>query len=70
LFEKGERLYNFQGVRRFKQKWKPDWEDSFICAEPGLPVAGALLGAALLMAGGVRGLLPRRAARQASKSED
>ena len=34
VFEKGERFYNFQGLRRFKQKFNPDWEPRYIAA-PG-----------------------------------
>ncbi|MEO1662920.1 MAG: phosphatidylglycerol lysyltransferase domain-containing protein [Pseudomonadota bacterium] len=34
VFENGERFYNFQGLRRFKQKFNPDWEPRYIAA-PG-----------------------------------
>ncbi|MEL6826898.1 MAG: phosphatidylglycerol lysyltransferase domain-containing protein [Pseudomonadota bacterium] len=34
VFERGERLYNFQGLRRFKQKFNPEWEPRYIAA-PG-----------------------------------
>ena len=34
VFERGERFYNFQGLRRFKQKFNPDWEPRYIAA-PG-----------------------------------
>ncbi|MEO1787690.1 MAG: phosphatidylglycerol lysyltransferase domain-containing protein [Pseudomonadota bacterium] len=34
IFERGERFYNFQGIRRFKQKFDPVWEPRYIAA-PG-----------------------------------
>ena len=34
VFEHGERFYNFQGLRRFKKKFNPDWEPRYIAA-PG-----------------------------------
>lgn len=46
IFERGERFYNFQGIRRFKQKFDPDWEPRYIAA-PGywsLPIVLALVG--------------------------
>jgi lysylphosphatidylglycerol synthetase-like protein (DUF2156 family) len=31
-YEHGESIYNFKGVRRFKTKFHPDWEDVFLAA--------------------------------------
>jgi lysylphosphatidylglycerol synthetase-like protein (DUF2156 family) len=34
IFERGERFYNFQGIRRFKEKVDPVWEPRYLAA-PG-----------------------------------
>jgi len=34
IYERGERIYNFRGLRRFKQKFDPVWEPRYIAA-PG-----------------------------------
>jgi phosphatidylglycerol lysyltransferase len=59
LFERGEDIYNFQGVRRYKDKFDPIWRPRYI-AGPGkwsIPVLLADVG--LLSSGGVSGLAKR-----------
>lgn len=50
-FEYGERLYNFKGVRRFKQKFHPVWEDVFIALRPNASPLSAVAHAAMLING-------------------
>jgi len=56
LFERGEELYNFRGVRRYKDKYDPLWQPRYIAAPHkwSIPVLMADIG--LLSSGGVSGL--------------
>ena len=64
LFERGEDLYNFQGVRRYKDKYDPDWSPRYIAAANKWAISIALADVSLLSAGGMTGLAkrPRRPA--------
>jgi phosphatidylglycerol lysyltransferase len=62
LFERGEELYNFQGVRRYKDKYDPVWQPRYIAAAHKWAIPGLLADIGLLSSGGVSGLT-RRAAR-------
>lgn len=57
VYEEGEALYGFRGLRAYKDKFEPDWRPLYIAVLPGTSVAGAMLDVALLTSGGVRGLL-------------
>ncbi|MBN8847563.1 MULTISPECIES: bifunctional lysylphosphatidylglycerol flippase/synthetase MprF [unclassified Sphingomonas] len=43
LFERGERLYRFTGLRAFKAKFQPQWEPRYIATPGGLPRLRALV---------------------------
>ena len=53
----GETFYNFEGLRKFKEKFDPVWRPRYMAAPDGLAMAGALLDVTALISGGVRNVL-------------
>ena len=53
----GETFYNFEGLRKFKEKFDPVWRPRYLAAPNGLAMAGALLDVTALISGGVRNVL-------------
>jgi phosphatidylglycerol lysyltransferase len=56
LFERGEEIYNFRGVFRFKDKYDPVWQPRYIAAPHKLAIPLLLADVGLLTSGGVAGL--------------
>ncbi len=54
---RGGPYYNFQGLRQFKDKFKPDWEPRYLVTQGGLHPAVILTDVAALIGGGMRGVL-------------
>jgi lysylphosphatidylglycerol synthetase-like protein (DUF2156 family) len=59
LFERGEELYNFRGVRRYKDKYDPVWQPRYIAAPHKWSIPILLADVSLLSSGGVSGLTRR-----------
>ncbi|MEW6444741.1 MAG: bifunctional lysylphosphatidylglycerol flippase/synthetase MprF [Pseudomonadota bacterium] len=57
IYHRGGPYYNFQGLRQFKDKFKPDWEPRYLVTQGGLHPAVILTDVAALVSGGVRGVL-------------
>jgi phosphatidylglycerol lysyltransferase len=51
-FQYGGRFYNYQGLRRYKEKFEPEWTGSYLAYPRGLWVPGLLIDIAALVAGG------------------
>ena len=59
LFERGEEIYNFQGVRRYKDKYDPVWQPRYIAAPHKWAIPLLMADVGLLSSGGVAGLSKR-----------
>lgn len=56
-FRYGGRFYNYQGLRRYKEKFGPQWVGAYLAYPRGLWVPGLLIDIAALVAGGYRRFL-------------
>ena len=55
----GERFYNFQGIREFKQWFYPEWDPRFLASPGGAARPLVLAGVAALIAGGLQGVVKK-----------
>ncbi len=53
----GEMFYPFEGLRKYKEKFLPEWRPRYLAAPDGLAIAGALLDVTALISGGVTKVL-------------
>jgi phosphatidylglycerol lysyltransferase len=54
VYEHGESLYNFQGLRAYKEKFNPVWEPRYLACPGGLRLPKILADVSALVAGGYR----------------
>jgi phosphatidylglycerol lysyltransferase len=59
VFERGEEFYNFQGVRRYKDKYDPVWQPRYVAAPHKWAIPLVLADVGLMSSGGVAGLAKR-----------
>lgn len=57
LFAHGGSLYNFQGLRAFKEKFAPHWEPRYLVASGGIDPLLTLADTAALVGGGYKGVI-------------
>ncbi len=53
----GDRFYNFEGLRAFKQKFSPDWTPIYLACPSGMSAPSILYEVNILVSGGLKGLL-------------
>ena len=56
-YEYGNRLYNYKGLRSFKEKFHPEWRGTYLAYPAFTPLPGLLIDTAALVAGGYRRIL-------------
>lgn len=56
-YEYGNRLYNYKGLRSFKEKFHPEWRGAYLAYPAFTPLPGLLIDTAALVAGGYRRIL-------------
>jgi len=59
IYDRGEEIYNFQGVRHYKAKYDPIWQPRFVAAPRKWAIPRLMADAGLLASGGVAGLAKR-----------
>ncbi|HVH13089.1 MAG TPA: bifunctional lysylphosphatidylglycerol flippase/synthetase MprF, partial [Longimicrobium sp.] len=59
LFQRGEALYNFQGLRTYKEKFHPVWEPRYLAYPGGLNLPRITADVSALIAGGYRRIFRR-----------
>ena len=59
LYRHGENFYNFQGLRRYKEKFDPVWEPRYLATPAGLALPRILANVGALISGGISGLFTR-----------
>lgn len=57
VYQYGGAYYNFSGVRQFKEQFYPQWEPRYLVTQGGLDPAIIMADVAMLIGGGVRGVL-------------
>jgi phosphatidylglycerol lysyltransferase len=60
IWRHGEAYYNFEGLRRYKQKFAPEWRPRYLAAPSGLRMPRALLEVSRLIAASARPAVPAK----------
>ncbi|HVO06067.1 MAG TPA: bifunctional lysylphosphatidylglycerol flippase/synthetase MprF [Burkholderiaceae bacterium] len=63
LYRHGEHFYNFQGLRRYKAKFKPVWQPLYLASPGGVALPAILIDVTALMAGSLTGIVSKRGRR-------
>lgn len=59
VFRYGEHFYNFDGLRRYKSKFMPEWKPKYLASPGGLVLPRVLIDVSSLISGGIRGLFAK-----------
>jgi phosphatidylglycerol lysyltransferase len=59
VFRYGEHFYNFEGLRRYKTKFRPVWEPRYLVGPGGIALPRILLDVSALISGGIKELFAK-----------
>ena len=59
VYQYGEHFYNFRGLRRYKQKFDPEWTSRYLAAPAGAPLPVVMLDVTSCIAGGLTSIVTR-----------
>ncbi len=59
VYSHGEDFYNFQGLRRYKEKFHPVWEPKYLACPGGLALPQILTDLSAVVSGGLRGIIAK-----------
>jgi len=59
IFRHGEHFYNFKGLRRYKEKFDPQWQPKYLACRGNLALPRVLANVATLISGGVTGVVTK-----------
>jgi phosphatidylglycerol lysyltransferase len=59
VFGHGERFYNFQGLRQYKDKFDPRWEPRYLAVPNGFVLPRVLVNISALIARGLKGIIKK-----------
>jgi phosphatidylglycerol lysyltransferase len=59
VFRYGEDFYNFQGLRRYKEKFDPFWQPKYLACPGGMVLPRILANLAALISGGVKEIIAK-----------
>ncbi|MCJ7451379.1 MAG: phosphatidylglycerol lysyltransferase domain-containing protein, partial [Steroidobacteraceae bacterium] len=59
VYRHGEHFYNFEGLRRYKEKFDPEWRLRYLASPGGIALPRILLDVSALIAGGVKEMVTR-----------
>lgn len=59
VYQYGEHFYKFRGLRRYKQKFDPEWSPRYLAAPAGAPLPIVMLDVTACIAGGLTSIVAR-----------
>ncbi|MCD6200092.1 MAG: DUF2156 domain-containing protein [Deltaproteobacteria bacterium] len=59
VFHHSEHFYNFQGLRRYKEKFQPEWESKYLASPGGVALPRICANIASLISRGFRGAISK-----------